>query len=81
MSNRGRFQGTDYRMIRSCISCGGEVEVFGDVCWRCTSKVRQAEGTKAPIHRRITMRGWLVVIAGTVFLALVGLLAMARLAH
>jgi hypothetical protein len=57
-----------------------EVDVHDAMCWVCKGKLERANSNRL-VGRRITMRGWLVVLAGVVFFAMLGLMAMARLAH
>lgn len=73
----GRFCGSDYRLIRRCSYCQAEeVDVHGSMCWRCSLIARRKSLSKKPLHRRITLRGY-VVLFGLAVMALFGLYFMA----
>lgn len=80
MSGDGAFQGGHYRIIRKCYACPNEVDIDGEVCWQCAAKAGQQVVSRPPWYRRIAVRGY-IVLFGVVFMALLGLLALARLAH
>lgn len=68
--------GGDYRLIRRCLYCQNEVAVDGSVCWQCSAKAGRRVLSRPPWHKRITMRGYLVILM--VFGAVVVAMAVAE---